>query len=511
MTSLIKIFNKKNFIITVVTLYIFFWDMFHVMRVNFDIRLIIFLLSLFLLTEVIKDIKNKNFKFISICSIIFSLIIAHSFIVGNLLNTKFFISLIFLMYLFGIAYYFHGIILENKDNIIYLFITLFFVSIIIHLFLNYSSNPEPVSCGALKNILGGKNSFGTPIFFIHFLSSYSLIFTENSHLAMSGIAVIIYSIYLITSKDKNKLLSIFLILFLIVCFLKSSATLLAGTVISILTLIFFEFRRLNRYFIIFSTILISITTIVFFQDKVCVNKFSLSQEDYREIQKINPLTDNEEIKKIRKIENEILVVQEKININKEKIKKSETLDKEAEPEAEEISAELFNQMVILEKELTTLKSEQEKTLIKIDENFKKYDSVYQSSLSSEVFFHALKVTYNSVFLKPFGWGFQGYELAFNDYNKKNKVYRKNLEVYNSKDASNTFFKIITEFGFFSMFLYILILFILMSKKINIENKVFLIPFIITQSIRGAGYFNGAFALMLFLLIVIQFKKNKIKH
>lgn len=497
MTTLIKIFNKKNFIITVVTLYIFFWDMFHVMRVNFDIRLIIFLLSLFLLTEVIKDIKNKNFKFIYICSIIFSLIIAHSFIVGNLLNTKFFFSLIFLMYLFGIAYYFHSIILENKNNIIYLFISLFFVSIIIHLFLNYSSNPEPVSCGALKNILGGKNSFGTPVFFIHFLSSYSLIFTENSHLAMSGIAVIIYSIYLITSKDKNKLLSIFLILFLIVCFLKSSATLLAGTVISILTLIFFEFRRLNRYFIIFSTILISITTIVFFQDKVCVNKFALSQEDYTEIQKINPLTDNKEIKKIKKIENKILVVQKRIDLNKEKIKNSELFDKD--------------EILELEKELIILKSEKEEVLIKIDENFKKYDSVYQSSLSSEVFFHALKVTYNSVFLKPFGWGFQGYELAFNDYNKKNKVYRKSLEVFNSKDASNTFFKIITEFGFFSMFLYILILFILMSKKINIENKVFLIPFIITQSIRGAGYFNGAFALVLLLLIVIQFKKNKIIH
>ena len=150
-----------------------------------------------------------------------------------------------------------------------------------------------------------------------------------------------------------------------------------------------------------------------------------------------------------------------------------------------------------------LEDELDKLRIK-RQNFK---SQYRGSLSSDVFFHALKVTYNSIFIKPLGWGFQGYELAFNDYNKKNKIYRKPLEVFNSRDASNNTFKIITEFGILSLLLYLLLLYIFLNKKISIENKIFIIPFIVTQSIRGAGYFNGAFILILFLLIMVQFRNK----
>ena len=138
----------------------------------------------------------------------------------------------------------------------------------------------------------------------------------------------------------------------------------------------------------------------------------------------------------------------------------------------------------------------------------KQEKRYVGSLSSDVFYHALQVTLKSIFDRPFGWGFQGYELAFHDYNERNNYHRRELGVYNSMDASNTFFKIITEFGIISFFLYSAIFFILVSNKISIENKVFLVPFIVTQSIRGAGYFNAAFILILFLLLVIQFKKSK---
>ena len=149
-----------------------------------------------------------------------------------------------------------------------------------------------------------------------------------------------------------------------------------------------------------------------------------------------------------------------------------------------------------------------KELEKLKNNKRNFRTEYRGSLSSDVFFHALKVTINSIIIKPFGWGFQGYELAFNDYNKKNKIYRKPLEVYNNKDASNNTFKIITEFGVLSLFLFFLLFYISFSKKIPLENKIFLLPFLITQFIRGAGYFNGGFILILFLLIIFQFKKIK---
>ena len=142
--------------------------------------------------------------------------------------------------------------------------------------IGFSSNPEPFSCGGLKNFFGGKNSFDNPLFLIHFLSSYSLIFNENSHLAMSGVGVIIYLIYLFSERKENKISIFILIIFILIVFLKSSATLLAGTVFSVLCILIFEYKRLNKYFIILSLILTSLTTFVFFQDKICINKLVTS-------------------------------------------------------------------------------------------------------------------------------------------------------------------------------------------------------------------------------------------
>ncbi len=470
-----KLLNKNNLIIFTVTAYIFFWDIFHTLNIKMDIRLITFLLIFYLINEIFKDIKSKNYNFIQLCLLIFLFILIHSLFTGNQLNLKFFLSLIFLIYLFGIAYYFHNVILENKYSIIYLFVSLFILSIFIHFLLDYSSNPEPVSCGALKNLLGGKNSFDKPIFLIHFISSYSLIFNENSHLAMSGIAVIIFSIFILTKQNKKKRINFILILFIIICFLKSSATLLAGTFFSILCLLIFEYKRLNKNFIVFSLILTSIITFIFFQDKVCVNKFVYStNNDPQLFDNVYDSFSNES-----EIQENITNLQTKLETgNLNNVEKNEILKKKK-----------------------TLEKKLEESEIKK----RKFRSEYRGSLSSDVFFHALKVTLNSIISKPFGWGFQGYELAFNDYNKKNKIFRKPLEVFNSRDASNNTFKIITEFGIFSLILYFLFLYIFLSKKISIENKIFLIPFLVTQSIRGAGYFNGAFLLLIFLLIVAQFK------
>lgn len=480
MNSEANLFNKKNLIIFVLTVYIFFWDMFLTLNLKIDIRLIVFLLFFYLLNEILKDIKNKNFKFIQISIIIFLFIVIHSILSGNQINLRFFGSVIFLIYLFGIAYYFYDIILENKYYIVYLFISLFLLSILIHFFFNYSSNPEPFSCGALKNLFGGKNSFDNPIFFIHFISSYSLIFNENSHLAMSSIAVIIFSIFILTNKNKNKKINFVLILFIIVCFLKSSATLLAGTFFSILCILIFEYKRLSKYFIFFSIIFTLIISFIFFQDKVCLNKFVYSTSNDPQL-----------------FENVYDLISDKSEIdeslsNLEKKLENKDLDK------------IKRKKILNEKKKLEIKKD--KIKIKKDS----FRQEYRGSLSSDVFFHALNVSYNSVLIKPFGWGFQGYEFAFNDYNKKNKIFRKPLEVFNNRDASNNTFKLITEFGILSLLIFFLLLYIFLSNKISVENKIFLIPFLVTQFIRGAGYFNGAFLLILFILITAQLRdKNNL--
>ena len=81
--------------------------------------------------------------------------------------------------------------------------------------------------------------------------------------------------------------------------------------------------------------------------------------------------------------------------------------------------------------------------------------------------------------------------------------------YNSKDASSNFFKIITEFGILNILLFSSLLYIICSKKISLENKIFLFPFLITQLIRGAGYFNGGFILILFILLLSELKFQNI--
>ena len=146
-----------------------------------------------------------------------------------------------------------------------------------------------------------------------------------------------------------------------------------------------------------------------------------------------------------------------------------------------------------------------------DENFYKNLSkilnVSEGSLSSAVLFNSANVTYNSLKYKPFGWGFQNYESAFIHYNKEFPQKNKLLLSLNSKDGSNNFFKLIVEFGIFGFFIYLFLAYSFFSKKIALENKLFLFPFIIAQSIRGAGYFNGGFILIFFIIVMLQFNIN----
>jgi hypothetical protein len=134
---------------------------------------------------------------------------------------------------------------------------------------------------------------------------------------------------------------------------------------------------------------------------------------------------------------------------------------------------------------------------------------YFSSLSSEVYFRSLMIAKYSIFKRPFGLGFNRYIDAFDSYNELNPPKIDYLNYLNNKDGSNNFFKLIVEFGIFSILLFIFILKYLTSNNIKLEEKLFLMPIIITQMIRGAGYFNGGF-LLIILLIVFSYIRNRKK-
>ena len=440
-----KNFHIKNyFIISVITSFIFLWGTNVTIGVNFDFRYVILLIFIFLSKDIADDYKNKNYKFFYLSFSIFVFLIIHGFYSKTLLNFNFFLSIIFIIYLFNVAYYYHHLVSENKKNIIFLFITIFFITILATYFKNPSGNPEPFSCGAFKNYLPGKNDFLSNYFLLHFISSYEFLFQENSHFAMVSVSVIMFSLYLIIEKKISIYLRCILILFILISILKMSATLIIGLSISSIALIFFEYKRISHFLtgtlFFLSIILLSI----FFNDVVCLKK-------------INPIAETKNI---------------------------------------------LNQENYFEKVLAN-----NKTTIFSDGTIV---SNNEGSSSAIVFYHALNITINSFLEKPFGWGLQGYESAHLNFNKNDKNLNFNkLSNLNTKDGTNNFFKIITEFGVFGFFIYFVLAFVLIDRKVSIENKIFFFPFIITQSVRGAGYFNGGFILIMFILLILQFKKKLI--
>ena len=116
--------------------------------------------------------------------------------------------------------------------------------------------------------------------------------------------------------------------------------------------------------------------------------------------------------------------------------------------------------------------------------------------------------------KPLGYGFDNYAKAYNDFllEPQNKYFWR-IEGYNKEDGSNNIVKLSTEFGIFSILFYLILILYAFDKKIKFENKIFFLPFIITQFIRGAGYFNAGFSIIFFMIIVDYtytnyFKKKK---
>jgi len=116
------------------------------------------------------------------------------------------------------------------------------------------------------------------------------------------------------------------------------------------------------------------------------------------------------------------------------------------------------------------------------------------NLTTLIYERSAVLTLNTLFNQPLGWGNDGMDNA--TINLMNKPEYKNIywhaKVLNLKDGLSNFFKMINEFGFFSLLIfYLFIRYLLNRQKIDSYN-LFIITLFITQCIRGAGYFNGGF-------------------
>ena len=149
----------------------------------------------------------------------------------------------------------------------------------------------------------------------------------------------------------------------------------------------------------------------------------------------------------------------------------------------------------------------------VSKNSEEYSSQNYLGLSNAVYAQAAYVSYFTLRDKPFGWGFDNYKYAYDKYYDatKNLTYSfyKEGKKYNREDGSNNLFKLVTEFGFFSLLLFIFIIIIFFSKKINPSIIFFSIPLLTTQTFfRGAGYFNGGYLIILTIIILLYTDHHK---
>jgi len=361
--------------------------------------------------------------------------------------------------IFSISYYYFDYINKNIDFIIKFFMIIFSFSC---LYSIYNYQPDaPYFCGGIPYFIksdallerfelwGGWSGRIDDVRF----SFKELIFPENSHLGMIAPSILLFSIYKMTSQKLSIIYKLLISVFIIICFIKSSTTLYVGTISSLIIIIFFNFRNLNRKTLLsFSVLIIVFMTILLF-NKECRSRFVPLYSEGNISDRFSEVSDKE---------NASLgfVIRDNDNVRGG------------------INSYIYDIMNT------------------------------GGNLSSAIYFHAIGIASKSIIKKPFGWGLNRYDQAFIYFNEINPSDIYQLNEYNNKDGSNNSVKILVEFGIFGIVILLFIFLFLINNKISIELKLIYLPFIITQGIRGAGYFNGGFSLVLFIMLFTYLKLYK---
>ena len=415
----------------------------------FQLRFFILLLLVPCIFKFYLDLKEKNYNFLIYFLLLFITLFVHTGLnlyheQVELTNYSLF-GIIFLLSIFIISYYYFDYINDNIDFIIKFFTVIFLASCIYAIY-DYHPDAEHF-CGGilvLNPSIEQIERFGSRVSDAQ-LSFREYIFPENSHLGMIAPSIVAYFIYKITNQKFSVFSSFFMIIFIIICFIvKSSTTLYVGTVLSLVSIILFNFKVFNKKTLISFFILIVFSITILLSDSECRARFVPTYGSF-----ISPLT----------------------IINSDRVIGG-------------INKDLANK---IENTMNT-----------------------SGNLSSGVYFHALIIAKKSIIEKPFGWGINRYDQAFSYYNKIQPAKIERLNFYNNKDGTNNLVKIVVELGIFSIIFFLFCFLFLINNKISIELKLFYLPFIITQSIRGAGYFNGGFLLIVFIMLftyISVYKKN----
>lgn len=143
---------------------------------------------------------------------------------------------------------------------------------------------------------------------------------------------------------------------------------------------------------------------------------------------------------------------------------------------------------------------------------------YEVNASSSTYYYSLLVTLETFKKFPFGVGFNDYHFGYL-YSKPildwfvNKESRRKIHDYaenvNQYDGYNNFAKLTVEFGIFVLLLIPIFFKFLFTKRINLFNKFFISSLILTQLLKGVGYFNGGFLFGVLMMLITVYLDKKI--
>ena len=84
------------------------------------------------------------------------------------------------------------------------------------------------------------------------------------------------------------------------------------------------------------------------------------------------------------------------------------------------------------------------------------------------------------------------------------------ENVNQKDGYNNFAKLTVEFGILVLILIPIYLKFIFTNRLNLFNKFFISSLILTQLLKGVGYFNGGFLFGILFMLITVYLDKKIK-
>ena len=429
------------------TLLIFFWDL----RIKtFDTRLLLLLFVIFFDYKILKLDKYK--KILIYFSLLFLFISVHYYFNLFLDDENFYhipknliyIFLLTLVILFNLEF-----LRNNLRSIITLFIFTYVLTTIIFFIINGYNQKFNLSC----TYTGGWHGYT------------KFLFSENSHFAMVSVASIIFYFIGYDFKKNSIIENIFIYIFLIMALINFSGVFLVAIILSLSALLISNYKYYSRQGLVFTFLLFSFAGFFIFYDKDCNYKIIKPQAAF-----IKPILEKYSL--FKKTDN---FVQNYID-SSQNLMDNENMD---------------------------------------NENMDNENKEIKLGMSGAVLLNSINIAKTVIFHRPLGWGLDRYEMAYNQYAIKErekydlKVYHSRLFDWNlnSKDGSNNLAKLVTEFGLFSFILLFYFIYFSFSKKATFQEKSFLIPLVLTQLLRGAGYYNGGFLICIILMFAISLSRS----